>query len=103
MWEPVLLTDWTSPSSATLRRISDSRTEQFWDKGRLISRSIGNQENRRGIVWDYIAVYPPGALWGKQPPEPAYQGGPVLWVNRPAREAVAKALQGVADHLPSSE
>ena len=33
IWEPVLPTDWSSPSTATLRRISDSRAAQFWDKG----------------------------------------------------------------------
>jgi hypothetical protein len=62
VWEPVLPTDWASPSTTALRRISDSRASQFWDRGRLISRSMG-EHDRRSVVWDYIAVYPAGAIW----------------------------------------
>jgi hypothetical protein len=31
-------------------------------------------------VWDYIAVYPRGAIWEGSPPEPLYNGGPVVRV-----------------------
>jgi hypothetical protein len=92
VWEPVLLTDWTAPSTAALSRTSDSRARQFWDKGRLISHSLG-EHNRRSIVWDYIAVYPAGATWDDRPPEALYQGRPVVRVTAPAREAIAQALQ----------
>jgi hypothetical protein len=92
VWEPVLATDWTRPSSATLRRISDPRAAQFWDKERLISRSMG-EHDRKSIVWDYIAVYPPGALWAERPPEPLYHGRPVVDVTEPARAVIAKAFE----------
>lgn len=92
MWEPVLPTDWGRPSTAALARLSDLRASQFWDKGRLISHSIG-AHNRRNVVWDYIAVYAPGAVWNERPPEPLYQGGPVVNVIEPARVALAQALQ----------
>jgi hypothetical protein len=59
VWEPVLPTDWSSPSPAALSRLSDSRVAQFWDKNRLISHSMG-EHDRRSIVWDYLAVYPSG-------------------------------------------
>ena len=92
VWEPVLATDWGQPSTAALARISDRRASQFWDKGRLISHSIG-AHNRRNVVWDYIAVYTRGAVWNERPPEALYQGGPVVDVIEPAQVALAQALQ----------
>jgi hypothetical protein len=94
VWEPVLATDWAQPSTATLGRIPDPRAVQFWDKERLISHSMG-EHDRRSVVWDYIAVYPAGAVWRERPPEALYHGGPVIRVREPARAALAKALQGV--------
>lgn len=85
----MLPTDWASPSTAALRRISNSRASQFWDKERLISRSMG-EEDRRSVVWDYIAVYPKGALWQQRPPKALYDGGPVVKVIDPARAALAQ-------------
>ena len=91
VWEPVLATDWGAPSSATLKRISDSRATQFWDKRRLISHSMG-EHNRRSVIWDYIAVYPPGVMWIDRPPQPLYKGGPVVKVEKPARAALFQAV-----------
>ncbi len=91
VWEPVLPTDWTSPSTATLKRIADSRVAQFWDKRRLISLSMG-EHDRRSEVWDFIAVYRAGAVWSDQPPQAMYQGGPVVRVIKPARAGLAQAL-----------
>ena len=94
VWEPVLVTDWGRPSTATLARISDLRAAQFWDRGRLVSHSMGEQ-NRRSVVWDYIAVYQPGALWTERPPEALYHGGPVVQVTDQAHAALAQALGGI--------
>lgn len=88
------MTDWGRPSTATLARIPDLRAAQFWDKGRLVSHSMGEQ-NRQRIVWDYIAVYSPGAMWNDRPPEALYHGGPVVQVADAARAALAQALQGM--------
>jgi hypothetical protein len=93
IWEPVLPTDWSSPSTAALSRISDARAAQFWDRGRLISYSMG-EHDRRSLVWDYITVYPAGAVWEDGPPEALYHGGPVVRVIEPARAALAQALRG---------
>ncbi|HWF46645.1 MAG TPA: hypothetical protein VG168_06550 [Bryobacteraceae bacterium] len=79
VWEPVLITDWTRPSTATLNRISDPRASQYWDRRRLISHSLG-EHDRHSVVWDFVAVYAPGTIWGGQPPEPIYRGGPVVRV-----------------------
>ena len=47
------------------------------------------EHDRKGIVWDHIAVYGPGATWN----EPAlFAGGPVVKVADPARKAISKAL-----------
>jgi hypothetical protein len=93
IWEPVLATDWTHPSPETLSRIPDPRVAQFWDKQRLISHSMG-EHDRRSIVWDYIAVYPRGALWNNRPPEPIYDGRPVIRVKKAAADALGRALGG---------
>ena len=91
VWEPVLFTDWSSPSTATLGRIPDAHAPQFWDKERLVSHSMG-EHDRRSIVWDYIVVYPQGAVWKESPPEPLYSGGPVVRVIDEARSALSRAL-----------
>src|SRR5215469_15548265 len=86
VWEPVLLTDWVSPSTATLGRISDSRAMQFWDRSRVISHQLG-EHGRRSVVWDYIAIYPPGALWSDRLPQALYTGRPIVRVFDKARAA----------------
>ena len=92
IWEPVLPTDWSAPSTLALRRIYDTRATQFWDKGRLISHSMG-EHDRRSVVWDYIAVYAAGPTWKDDPPQPLYHGGPVVRVTEAARAALAEALR----------
>ena len=91
IWEPVLPTDWSAPSTAALRRVTDTRATQFWDKGRLVSHYMG-EHDRHSVVWDYIAVYPPGAVWEEGPPEALYHGGPVVRVAERARSALERAL-----------
>jgi hypothetical protein len=93
VWEPVLVTDWSSPSTAALARLSDPRTAQFWDKHRLVSHSMG-EHDRHSVVWDYIAVYPAGAIWADSPPPALYHGNPVVRVIEHARAAIAQTLTG---------
>src|SRR5262249_41862381 len=95
VWEPVLFTDWSSPSTATLGRISDGRVSQFWDKERVVSHSMGERD-RGSIVWDYVAIYAPGAVWEDRPPKALYAGGPVVRVIDEARTALDQALKGPA-------
>jgi len=92
IWEPVLWTDLSAPSTATLKRVSDPRASQYWDKGRLISHLLGERD-RSSIVWDYVAVYEPGRVWDQAPPEPAFSDGPVVRVIDGAREAVQRLLR----------
>ena len=77
IWEPVLATDWSSPSAANMRRVSDPRIQQYWDQGRLLSKAMGEQ-SRASIVWDWVGVYPPDAVWDGLPPKPAFSSKPVV-------------------------
>ena len=97
VWEPVLPTDWTSPSSLVLSLVSDLRASQYWDKRRLISHSMG-EHDLRSVVWDHIGVYAPGAMWQNRPPPAAYEGGPVVNAADAARAALRQALDKMQRH-----
>jgi hypothetical protein len=88
VWEPVLPTDWGAPSTDALKRISYAPATQYWDKDRLVSKSLG-EHDEKSIVWDHIAVYQPGATWNEQA---LFANGPVVKVLGPARDAIKKAL-----------
>jgi len=92
VWEPVLPTDLGAPSTLTLRRLSDLRVSQYWDKEHLVSQSIGEKDGS-SVVWDYVAVYQPGKLWNQAPPEPAYSSVPVVRAIEGTREAIQKLLR----------
>ena len=85
----MLPTDLAAPSTMTLKRISDTRASQYWDKQHLVSKSIGETE---GAIWDYVAVYPAAKLWDKSPPEPVYSKAPVIHGIDGARDAIQKLL-----------
>ena len=77
VWEPVLPTDWWAPSTATLRRVSDGRARQYWDKGRLLSKAMG-ETGKKSVVWDRVIVYERGVTWSEAaPPKAAVSVGPV--------------------------
>lgn len=97
VWEPVLPTDWGPPSTSALKRINDRRAAQFWDKGRLISRSLG-EHDRKSIVWDYIAVYMPGTAWDRQAPPAVFADHPVVRVIDKARGVIRQALSMSTEH-----
>ena len=89
IWEPVLPTDFGAPSTMTLKRISDTRASQYWDKEHQVSKSMGATD---GIIWDYVAVYPRGKLWDQSPPEPTFSNAPLIHAIADTREAVRKLL-----------
>ncbi len=87
VWEPILPTDWTAPSSSALGRLSDARVRQFWDKEHSVARIMANSHdaqtkpkccNRSGILWDLIAVYPAEAVWNDRLPPAVVFDGPVV-------------------------
>jgi hypothetical protein len=90
VWEPVIATDLRAPSTRTLARISDLRVRQYWDRGRLLSKAMG-EKDADSIVWDVINIYDRSARWNDQPPVPVFSDRPVVHVI----DAAAKALIAV--------
>ena len=87
VWEPILLTDWSAPTTVALRRLSDHRVRQFWDKDHAVATAVARSRDpdtkpdcckRRGILWDFIAVYPAGAEWDQNLPPATVFNGPVV-------------------------
>jgi hypothetical protein len=66
VWEPILPSDWQSPTRPVLSRISDLRAAQYWDKDHLVAKLIKAQISpeepnccdHNGILWDLVALYP---------------------------------------------
>jgi hypothetical protein len=98
VWEPILPTDWNRPTSVVLHRLSDARATQMWDKQHLVADLVKNSADdldpgcckHNGVLWDIIAVYPPGAQWTDSLPAPELFAGPVV---RGAPQWNAKLLQ----------
>ncbi len=89
IWEKVLASDWVGVRTPALSRIPDPRAAQFWDRDRLLSNRLGEQQTGE-IVWDWIALYGRGARWGAKP---AYEGRPVVDVAGDFERALRAALQ----------
>jgi hypothetical protein len=77
VWEPVLPTDWGSPSPSLTAFIADRRATHFFDRDRRLSASMGGpgaveklaadskiEFNMKDVIWDVVFVYPPGSRWG---------------------------------------
>ena len=90
VWEPILPTDYSSPGTAILARLSDPRVTQYWDKNHLFAEQLGSKIaadagqpkpnccTRQGIQWDEIAVYGQDTQWDGQLPRAVYLNGPVV-------------------------
>jgi len=90
VWEPVLATDFGAPSTASLARVSDKRAVQYWDRNRALSHLMGERD-RASVVWDYIAVFPPGAVWQEDaPPRSVFSDHPVRKVIGRAKDAIER-------------
>jgi hypothetical protein len=98
VWEPILPTDWTSPSKSTLARISDPRARQFWDPQHLVTQELKTSTDRhslpkpnccfdKGFYWDEIILYAPHSHWGDGP-APAFWNGPVVKATTPLENAL---------------
>ena len=40
VWEPMLTTDWQSPTSGVLARLKDVRARQYWDPRHLVAQRL---------------------------------------------------------------
>jgi hypothetical protein len=83
VWEPILPTDWQSPTQLLLSRASDLRASQYWDKAHLLSGELkqhlrpGEPDccEQDGNLWDLVAVYPKGTNLRSSP---SFISGPVV-------------------------
>jgi len=50
------------------------------------------EHDRKSLVWDQIMVYGAGTVWMGRPPEPLYQGRPVIKVADAARAALWRVV-----------
>jgi len=85
VWEPVILTDVGPPTTSVMARLSDPRVIQFWDPGKILSRAMVDRWKGKipgvtdeTVVWDFVALFDPGARWDGGPPESRYHGYPVV-------------------------
>jgi len=104
VWEPVIATDVAPPTTGTLARIHDRRAVQYWDHDRALSADIvqsvmaapsrydlADELFADSIVWDTVAVFPPGVRWDGDFPVPTYYGFPVVDAAPGLGEALSSA------------
>lgn len=100
VWEPMLPTDWYRPTRPTLKRVSDSRVAQFWDKGHLIAAQLKQQLEQLhgnaptccddgGHLWDMAALYQSGVKWGEV--APVFDDGPVYRIAPRLKQKISEA------------
>jgi hypothetical protein len=90
VWEPILSTDWSKPSTGTLARIPDPRVMQFWDHDHLVAQDLRKElaadpaqpQPRccvsRKFFWDMAALYTSGDRLSTLPPKPQILDGQVV-------------------------
>ncbi len=91
VWEPIVEADVGPPPGDVLALLDDPRTIQFWDANRLLSAQMvhdlrahpdwlrpGDQVIDGHVVWDFVAVYDPGATWQSETPRPIYYSNPLV-------------------------
>ncbi|PYX81029.1 MAG: hypothetical protein DMG70_21170 [Acidobacteria bacterium] len=99
--EPMLPTDWDRPTRPTLKRVSDSRAVQFWDKNHLVAAQVKQQLKQfhgndpsccedAGHLWDIAAVYAPRNGWGEA--GPVFDDGPVYRIVTQLNERLKEML-----------
>jgi hypothetical protein len=91
VWQPVLDTDRDPPSDQAQARATDDRARHFWDPTQRLASLwqpvlkqdktplLGKAKLVTGdVLWDFVAVFPPGAQWtATTPPPPVFKAAPV--------------------------
>ncbi len=88
VWEPILPTDFSPPTTFALRLASDVRVRQYWDPNHLVAKQLASDArppqpapdccDQSGILWDLAAIYPKGARWDDRMPPATLFNGPVV-------------------------
>jgi hypothetical protein len=50
IWEPITFSDLTVPADSVLRRITDSRAAQYYDRDHLVSKALQEQMLAHGVT-----------------------------------------------------
>lgn len=83
----MLPTDYSSPGTGVLARLSDTRVAQYWDQDHLFAKQLAKSENgqakpncctSKGIDWDEVIVYRRSEQWNSELPRADYWSGPVV-------------------------
>ena len=101
IWEPILPTDWSRPTTFAMKRIGDQRVQQYWDPDHHVARKLAADARspqpvpdcceRSGILWDLAAVYPPGVSWNERLPPAVVFNGSVIDVAAQIESALRAA------------
>jgi len=95
VWEPILPSDWQSPTNPVLSRIPDLRASQYWDKDHLVATLLRehvppdepNCCNKDGVLWDLVALYPKHSVLKSAP---SFIAGPVVKAVNNAKERLSE-------------
>lgn len=113
VWEPILSTDWRSPTRSTLARLPDPRVRQFWDKNHVVSAALTAIAARhppqprpdccidKGFYWDEAILFPPGTRWNDSASS-AFWNGPVVKAAPGVENSLAAIEVPVNEVLPNA-
>lgn len=99
VWEPILPSDWGPPGRAAMRRIPDSRVQQFWDPNHMVASALNEVAKqkppqpdpeccvKKGFYWDEAILYPAVARWANLPTA-GFWNGPVYHVIPGLEDAI---------------
>jgi len=100
VWQPMLPTDLSQPTTGTLGRLSDRRVRQFYDHDHRLAGTMKADARSpqpvqecctlNDILWDLVAIYVPGDKWTDKMPVAKFFNGPVVGVT----EGLEKVLGG---------
>ena len=100
MWEPILPTDFSAPTTGVLRRARDRRVQQYWDPGHVLAKQMAADARppqpkqdccvRSGTLWDLVAVYSAGSRWDEKIPPAKVFNGPVVDVTDEIKRAIGR-------------
>ena len=85
-------------------RISDRRVIQYWDNDHLVAGELHRQLSlepsccqRKGVLWDFAALYGRQAQWGNS--SPVFADGPVVDAAPDLEKRLAGLLRTPARQL----
>lgn len=90
VWVPILASDTGPPDQETMLRLADSRVRHYWDPEKQLAahwqpvlrgeslKVISKESLATGRdLWDFAALFEPGAQWASTPPAAVLKFAPV--------------------------